>query len=206
MIKVLIVDDHRMILEGLNKVLNDTPGLEVTGQCSNAKECITAVKNHDIDVVLLDINLPDMNGIDLCKKIKTVNPELPCIALTSFGNQSYIQKMIQAGASGYLLKNASKKEIVDAIFTVLRGDIHIHVKNSSLNVSSKTLQDIPMVTPREKEVLSLISEGYTNKKIAEKLYVSVFTVNSHRKNLLRKFEVLNTAALIKKATLAGYVS
>ena len=162
------------------------------------------IKEDQPDIALLDINLPDINGIELCVRIKKEFPEVKTIALTTYSQRSYINKMMQAGASGYLLKNATKAEILEAIQEVYEGGIYLKVKDNGA-ISLNNTSPIPGLTPREKEVLGLIAEGLTNAQIAEKLFVSVLTVNSHRKNLLNKFEVNNTAMLIKQAVVAGLV-
>lgn len=201
-IKLLIVDDHPLILEGLQNLLSNQPNIDLIHLCQDAIEVMQAIKKEIPDVALLDINLPDINGIDLCTKIKQEFPGIQVIALTTFAQRSYIQKMMQAGASGYLLKNADKTEILEAIATVHEGGMVFNVKSDDrLTLEENTVQ--PILTPREKEVLSLIADGLTNAEIAEKIFVSVLTVNSHRKNLLRKFEVNNTAMLIKHAANMG---
>lgn len=199
MIKVLIVDDHPMILEGLKALLREEPEIVVTNLCVNPIEAMAAIKKEIPDVALLDINLPDINGIELCKKIKSEFPSIKTIALTTFSDRSFVNKMLEAGASGYLIKSSTKEEITHAIRQVHKGGMVLSVPFDLVQSTPFEKNEIPILTPREKEVLYLIAEGLTNPQIAEKLFVSVLTVNSHRKNLLNKFEVTNTAALIKKA-------
>lgn len=203
-IKLLIVDDHPLILEGLKNLLSGEASIEVVHLCSTAIDTIQAMKLEKPDIALLDINLPDINGIELCSKIKKEFPDVKTIALTTYSQRSYINKMMQAGASGYLLKNATKSEILEAIQEVYDGGMYFKVKDdSALTIGDSS--PAPTLTPREKEVLGLIADGLTNGQIAEKLFVSVLTVNSHRKNLLNKFEVSNTAMLIRQAVVAGLV-
>lgn len=199
MIKVLIVDDHPMILEGLKALLGEEPGIEVTNLCVNAIEAIAAIKKEIPDVALLDINLPDINGIELCEKIKSEFPGIKTIALTTFSDRTYVNKMLEAGASGYLIKSSTKEEITHAIRQVYKGGMVLNVPFDLAQSTPFKKNEVPILTPREKEVLHHIAEGLTNPQIAAELFVSVLTVNSHRKNLLNKFEVTNTAALIKKA-------
>lgn len=199
MIKVLIVDDHPMILEGLKSLLIDDQDMEVTALCTSAKESLAAIKNNLPHVALLDINLPDISGIDLCIKIKSEFPTVKTIALTTFSDRTYVNKMLEAGASGYLIKSSAKEEIINAIKQVHKGGLVLNVPFDFSNTALFKKDQMPILTPREKEVLNYIAEGYTNPQIAEALFVSVLTINSHRKNLLNKFEVTNTAALIKKA-------
>jgi len=205
MINVLIVDDHPMILEGLNKLLSEETDMMVTDLCTNAIEAMTAIKKAQPDVALLDINLPDINGIDLCIKIKSEFPSVKTIALTTFSERSYVNKMLEAGASGYLIKSSTKEEITQAIKQVYKGGMVLNVPFDLVQNEVFQKQKVPFLTPREKEVLTLIADGLTNPQIAEKIYVSVLTVNSHRKNLLSKFEVSNTASLIKEAAKMGLI-
>lgn len=205
MINVLIVDDHPMILEGLNKLLSEETDMMVTDLCTNAIEAMTAIKKAQPDVALLDINLPDINGIDLCIKIKSEFPSVKTIALTTFSERSYVNKMLEAGASGYLIKSSTKEEITQAIKQVYKGGMVLNVPFDLVQNEVFQKQKVPFLTPREKEVLTLIADGLTNPQIAEKIYVSVLTVNSHRKNLLSKFEVSNAASLIKEAAKMGLI-
>ncbi len=199
-IKLFIVDDHPLVIEGLKNMLGTEKGLTVMGSATDGQSALAFLKNNAVDIAFLDINLPDMNGIDLCKKIRQDHPAVKCLALSTFSERSYISKMIQSGAAGYLLKNSSREEILEAIEQVNRGGMYLKVPLSDLTSNDSPAGKIPFLTKREKEVLLLIAGGDTNNQIAEKLFVSVTTINSHRKNLLMKFEVNNTAALIKLAT------
>ncbi len=203
-IKLLIVDDHPLILEGLKNLLAEEDAVEIIHMCTTAYEVIEAMRTAVPDVALLDINLPDVNGIELCARIRKEFPSVKCIALTTYSQRSYINKMMEASAAGYLLKNASKTEILTAIQEVHAGGMYLRVKDDGAQMEEEN-SPVPTLTPREKEVLALIAEGLTNPQIAKKLYVSVLTVNSHRKNLLHKFEVSNTAMLIRQAVVAGLV-
>ena len=203
-VKILIVDDHPMVVEGLKSLLTDVEGITVVGTASNAFDTIAFLKNNEADVAFLDINLPDISGIDLCKKIKEQFPEVKSLALSTFSERAYVSRMIQNGACGYLIKSSSKEEILEAIRQVQAGGYYMNV-NFDQNTTSSTPKNIPFLTRREKEVLALIAEGLTNPQIADQLFVSVTTVNTHRANLLMKFEVSNTASLIKVAAGLGLV-
>jgi DNA-binding NarL/FixJ family response regulator len=205
MIKVLITDDHPMILEGLKTLLAEEMELVVTHACTNAIDAMAAIKQGAPDVALVDINLPDINGIELCTKIKNEFPSVKVIALTTFSERSYVNKMLEAGASGYLIKSSTREEITNAIRQVHKGGMVLNVPFDLVQTQSFQKQKMPFLTPREKEVLQLIAEGLTNPQIADKIFVSVLTVNSHRKNLLSKFEVSNTAALIREAAKMGLI-
>lgn len=198
MIKILIVDDHPLVLEGLKSLLVHDENIVVVGTVTNAFEAISFLKQNEVDIAFLDINLPDISGIELCLKIKEEFPKVKCLALSTFAERSYISRMIQNGAMGYLIKSSSKDEIVEAINKVNSGGFFMNV-NLLDTSTNQNKPPIPFLTRREKEVLELIAEGMTNQQIADKIFVSVLTVNSHRKNLLTKFEVNNTASLIKIA-------
>lgn len=199
--KVFIIDDHPMVVAGLNVLLNQLRNIVVAGSVSNAFDAIPFLKNTKVDVILLDINLPEISGIDLCKKINIEFPEIKIIGISTFSDRSYISRMIGNGASGYLIKSASAEEISEAIETVLRGKMYLSVSMEHvLHPLSVIPQDsLPALTKREKEILGNIAEGLTNNQIAEKLFISPLTVDSHRKNLLTKLNANNTASLIRIA-------
>jgi len=197
-IKIFIADDHYMVVEGIRSMLLQEKNIEWMGHAMNAASCMAFLRQQQPDVLLLDINMPDKSGIDLCKEIKEKYPQILIIGLSSFNQQSYIQKMMQNGASGYVLKNASREEIVSAIESVINGDTFLSSEASVTMRENKDAQ-IPIITRREKEVLQLIAEGLINKEIAEKLFISTTTVDTHRNSLLSKFDVKNTANLIKLA-------
>ena len=198
MIRILIVDDHPLVIEGVKSLLADQEHIVVVGIATNAFDAIAFLKENPVDIAFLDINLPDVSGIDLCKKIKEEFPEVKSLGLSTFAERSYITRMVQNGAMGYLLKSSSKEEILEAIDQVSKGGYYLNV-NITPPSQTEPIKPLPFLTRREKEVLILISDGLTNHQIAEKLFVSVLTVDSHRKNLLMKFEVNNTASLIKLA-------
>jgi DNA-binding NarL/FixJ family response regulator len=204
-LNLLIVDDHPLVLEGLKSVLANNENIAAVGTASNAIEAIDYLKaNKNTDIAFLDINLPEISGIDLCKKITTDFPNVKCIALTTFAERSYISRMIQNGAMGYLLKSSSKEEIFEAIEKVSKGEYFMNV-NLTETEKKDSEKKAPYLTIRELEVLKLIAEGMTNPQIADKLFVSTLTVNSHRKSLLLKFNVSNTALLIKNASSFGLI-
>ena len=205
--KVFIVDDHPMVVAGLHSLLTQLGNLEVAGSVSNAFEAIPFLKKHEVDVILLDINLPDISGIDLCKKIHAEFPVVKIIGISTFSDRSYISRMIENGASGYLIKSASKEEIAEAIETVLSQKMYLGVSMEHLArpFSATSTGNFPALTKREKEILSLISEGFTNHQIAGKLFISPLTVDSHRKNLLTKLNANNTASLVRVAIENGLI-
>jgi len=201
--KIFIVDDHYMVIEGIRSLLQNEKSIEWMGHAMNAASCLAFLNKQLPDVILMDINLPDISGIDLCKEVKTKYPSVFIIGLSTFNQQSFIQKMMDNGASGYVLKNATQDELTSAIETVMKGKTYLSEEAS--NTLRKDNGASIVLTRREKEVLELIADGMTNAEIAQKLFISVTTVDTHRKNLLAKFETKNTAALIKIAVSRGYL-
>ena len=196
--KVFITDDHYMVVEGIRSLLQHEPDIEWMGHAMNAASCLAFLQQQQPDIILMDINLPDKSGIDLCKEVLDKYPGIYIIGLSTFNQQSFIQKMIDNGASGYVLKNATQQELMEGIHTVMSGRQYLsHEAAQSLRKSSSG--NTPVLTRREKEVLELIADGLTNNEIAEKLFISSTTVDTHRKNLLAKFEAKNIAALVKMA-------
>lgn len=195
--KVFIVDDHYMVIEGIRSLLSNDKQIEWSGHAMNGASCLAYLQKEQPDVILMDINLPDISGIDLCKIVKEKYPSVFIIGLSTFNQQSFIQKMMDNGASGYVLKNATQDELTDAIVQVMKGKIYLS-EEASHTLRTDVSANI-ILTRREKEVLELIADGLTNNEIAQKLFISVTTVDTHRKNLLAKFEAKNIASLVKAA-------
>lgn len=204
MIRVFIVDDHLVVVEGIRSLLINEAAIEWAGHAFTAAACNAWFDAHDSDVILMDINLPDKSGIELCAEIKKKRPHIRILALSTLNQPSYIRKMMENGASGYLLKNAGKQELLDAIHAVFNGQTHLCeeaqevVKNIKDNEAGK-----PTLTRREKEILGLIASGLTNVEISDKLFVSPWTVDSHRKSIMTKLNMKNTATLVKYAIENG---
>lgn len=200
MIKVYIVEDHMVVVEGLYALLQKEPDIKIVGHAHNANNCLQFFSNQVADIILMDIGLPDMNGIDLCRMIKKNYPGIMVLALSTFDQGTYVRGMMDNGASGYLLKNAGRQEIVDAIRNIMKGKTHLSF-DADKSLQQATLQQnkIPHLTKREKEVLKHIAAGLTNPQISEKLFISIDTVDSHRKNLHTKLNVNKTAMLIRFA-------
>ncbi len=204
MIKVIIVDDHPIVIDGMKQLIDAEPGMNVVGAAMNGADARELLKSTPADIVLLDINLPDINGMELCEYIKRHYPALRIIALTGFKEYFYMQKMIHNGASGYLLKNAMPEEITEGIRTVYEGGEYFSDEAGAVLKSHREKGGI-FLTMRETELLSLIVEGYTNREIADKLFLGVETINSYRKNLLLKLGVKNTAAMVRLAIIEKLV-
>ncbi|MBK9959150.1 MAG: response regulator transcription factor [Chitinophagaceae bacterium] len=197
-IKVFIVDDHYMVIEGIRSLLQNEKDIEWTGHAMNAASCLAFLKQQLPDVILMDINLPDQSGIELCKEVRLIYPSIFVIGLSTFNQQSFIQKMMDNGASGYVLKNATQKELMEAITTVAKGKSFLSDEASQALRKDESFHIV--LTRREKEVLELIAEGMTNAEIAKQLFIGITTVDTHRKNLLAKFEAKNTASLVRIAS------
>ena len=195
-IKVFIVDDHYMVVEGIRSLLQNEPGIDWLGHASNAESCLAFLKNQLPDVILMDINMPGKSGIELCKDVKLKYNSVFVLGLSTFNQQSLIQNMMNSGASGYVLKNASQRELLDAIEATAQGKEYLSDEVAAI---LKTDESAPVVTRREKEVLELLADGLTNNEIAEKLFVSAATVDTHRKSLIAKLGAKNTPELIKLA-------
>ena len=197
-IKIFITDDHYMVVEGIRSLLQNEKSIEWMGHASNADSCLAFLQQQLPDVILMDINMPGKSGIELCREVKEKYPSVFIIGLSTFNQQSFIQKMMENGASGYVIKNATQEELMEAIQVVANGKTYLS-DEAALSLRKNDNSEIPLMTRREKEVLELIANGMTNNEIAKKLFISVSTVDTHRKNLLAKFESKNIASLIKTA-------
>ena len=202
-INLFIVDDHYMIIEGIQSLLAQEKDISWMGHATSAASWLAFLKNHQPDVILMDINLPDKTGIDLCKEIKMLYPSVFIIGLSTFSQHSFISKMIDHGASGYILKNATRHELMEAISSVTKGKLFFSKEAAHTLHQSPDIRII--LTRREKEVLELIADGLTNNEIAERLFISITTVDTHRKNLLNKFDCRNVASLVRKASQQHFI-
>jgi DNA-binding NarL/FixJ family response regulator len=199
MITVFIIDDHQMIIEGIHSLLLSEKDIEWMGSAKLPDELLNILKTRQPDVLLMDINLPQKSGLDLCLEVKEKYPGVQIIGLSTSFQASVIRKMKENGASGYLLKDASKKEIIAALHAVSQGREYVSFSVAEVLKQKTPTDRLPVLTKREKEVLELIAEGWTNQEIADKLFLNCTTVDSHRKNMLTKFNAKNTAALVKIA-------
>ncbi len=197
MIRVMIVDDHKLLVEGLRKLIDESGTAVVANIAYDASECRNLLSFGLPDVLMLDINLPDTNGVELCKELKERYPDIRILALTSYSEYSTIRQMLDNGASGYVLKNAMSEEVLEGISTVAAGQIFLCHEVDLL--MKKQPETSVWLTNREKELLKLVVEGYTNPEIATKIFLSPETIKGYRKNLLLKLGVKNTAALVKLA-------
>jgi DNA-binding NarL/FixJ family response regulator len=202
-IHILLIDDHPLVLDGIKTMLKDEPSVEIVGACKTAVEALAFLSNNEPDIILLDISLPDMNGLELCEKIRTTNKQTKIIGLTSTNEAGIITGLLQRGGNGYLLKNMEREELLEAIRTVQKGKVYLS-KSANDKVleqfqSTKAAEETHLLTRREKEILQLLADGLTGPQIAEKLFLSPLTVETHRKNLFRKFNAHSVQLLLKIA-------
>ena len=196
-----IVDDHPMVIEGLKSLLKPETAIYTTVSFTKGREFISFLSQNEVDLVLLDISLPDANGIELCKEIKKISPKTIVLGLSNQTERSMMLQMLQSGASGYLLKNVSPDELLTCIQEALHGLITFsrEAKEIMGRPSKAGLSEVASITKREKQILELLAQGKTTAAIATELFLSPLTVDTHRKNLLQKFEVKNTAELLMAA-------
>ena len=208
MINVLIADDHTMFADGIESILSTEDDIAVAGTCYDGMAIFEFLEKHKIDVLLLDINLPKMNGLDVCKKLTASHPNIRILALTMHNTETFVTEILKNGAMGYILKNTGKSELVSAIKKVHQGQSYFSeevtqtIMKSLVNKrkgSSKRSPGTPIVSRREREVLELIVREFTTPEIAEELNISLKTVESHRRSLLTKLNVRNTAGLVRVA-------
>lgn len=211
MIRLFVIDDHPVVVTGINQAVGSRPDIQLAGSAHRGEEALAWLAANSADVILLDVNLPGMDGIELCKTIKKQYPEVKIIGLTTFSEASFITGMLNNGASGYLFKNISEKELTDAILAVYAGKRYLSEEVNEKLISKATKQAsartgfVPKLTRREKEVLDLIMEECTTQEIAERLFLSVSTVETHRLKLFTKLDAKNVVGLVKNAMKFGLV-
>lgn len=211
-IQVLVVDDHQIIIDGLKSILQDEETVQFAGGANTMQEALDFIAQHPVDVVVMDISMPGHSGIEITQIIKEQHPDIKILALTMHDEIDIIADMIDAGASGYLLKKANMNEVLDAIQTVARGERYLGNKVQDIMMDEfsqrrSTRQQLEyesqLLTPREKEILQLMLREFTNEKIAEKLFISIRTVETHRRNIFTKTNTKNVVGLIKYAMKQG---
>ena len=211
MIKILIADDHAIVRTGLRALLRSEPDLELVGEATGGYEAIELVGETQPDILILDLSMPDLDGISVTRQVKAHHPDLRILILTVHEDEAMLREAITAGASGYVLKRAAEAELVAAIATVRRGDLHVDpaMVRVLLQEPAKPATEPPAVqetlTPRETEVLKLIVQGYTNRQIGEMLVLSVRTVEGHRANLLQKLGLRSRVELVRYARECGLI-
>ncbi len=208
-IKVLLVDDHKILRDGLRALISTDPELTIVGECEDGDCAKSFVENNEVDVVLMDIKMPNTNGIEATKYISEHFPDIKVLVLSMHSDEKYITEMIESGANGYVLKNTEADELIFAIKKVYEGECYYSSEVTSViaanvvrNMSSNSRQEKVTsddLTKREKEIIILIAEEFTNHEIADKLFLSPRTIDTHRRNLLQKLGAKNTAGLVKFA-------
>ncbi|MBI5370423.1 MAG: response regulator transcription factor [Sphingobacteriales bacterium] len=207
-IQLAIIDDHAVVIDGLKTMLAAFPHLEVAYSAQSGSELLNYLQTSTPDVLLMDIQMPEINGIDLCRQVLRQNPGIKIIAFSSFDDSNYVKQIFRNGAKAYLLKNTDRETLVKAIETVMEGEqfmdsaIQRIMLQESITGQRRSIFDIPL-TKRETEIVRLIAEGLSNQEIADKLFLSLRTVETHRLNVYQKLGVKNTAGLVKEAAKRG---
>ena len=209
-IKILIADDHTMFLQGIISLLEQESHIEIVGKAINGIEALEVIQKQTIDLLILDISMPEMDGIELSKIVKKKYPAIKILIVSTHSNVSIISRLIRIGVNGYLLKNAEKAELLQAINTIADGTDYFSEETEEKHLSNnlrieKQVSTLTELSSREKEILVLIAHEYNTAEIAEKTFISLNTVNTHRKNLLSKLNAKNTAGLVKYAVENGLV-
>ncbi len=205
-IRVLLVDDHAILREGIKALLEKQDNIEVIAEAADGREAIPKVVQSRPDVVVLDISMPMMDGLESTRQIKREYPDIKVLVLTMHDNEEYFFQLLRAGASGYVTKKSVSRELVSAIEAVYRGDSFFCPSMAKFLLSDflrldKAVENTDQedLTPREREIVKLIAEGYTNQQIADLLHRSVKTIESHRSNILRKLDIHDSIELVKYA-------
>jgi two-component system, NarL family, response regulator NreC len=210
-IRILLADDHTILRAGLRMMLNAQPDMEVIGEAQDGKQAINATVHLQPDIVLMDITMPDMNGIEATRQIKRVAPEVKVLVLTMHENDEYVFQALRAGASGYILKEAADTELITALHVLRSGQFYLSPSAQSVIVgdylqrvhTGEEKDSYNNLTEREKEILKLVAEGYTNNQIAERLVISPKTVDTHRTHVMDKLNLHSRAELVKYAMRRG---
>ena len=207
-IRLLLVDDHHIVLDGIKALLDEVEGFDCIATADNGQKALDMLNVFDVDVVLMDIDMPVMNGMEATKRIKKEYPKVRVISLTQHSERGMVQKLLDCGSDGYLLKNIAQDELTTAIRRVYNGE-NVFSSEVTMRLEGKAVEknasgiDVEL-TEREIEILSLISEGLSSKQVGEKLFISPRTVDTHRTNLMNKLDIHNIADLIRFALKNGY--
>jgi DNA-binding NarL/FixJ family response regulator len=213
-IRVLVADDHAIIREGLSIMLGNQPDMEVVGIASNGREAVRLVDEHKPDIVVIDISMPELNGIEAIQQMLPRHPYMKVVVLSIHGTKPYVHRALKTGAKGYLIKETAGKEVVDAVRAVYRGDHYLSQRIADLliNPSFRNLESAMETSPletlssREREILQLVAEGRTSQEISERLSISSKTVDTYRSRLMRKIGVTDVAGIVRVAIQNGVIS
>lgn len=210
MIKILVVDDHNIVSDGLRSLIEDTDGMECVGTAPNGKQDLEVIKSLPVDVVLMDIDMPIMNGIEATRAVKRNHPNVKVISLTMHKERGMVQRLMECGADGYMLKNSDREELITAIRKVEAGQKYfssdvalslLQKADTTILPGEGTMADI---TEREAEIIRMLAQGLSSKEIGDKLFISNRTVDTHRTNIMQKLGIHNVAGLIRWAFNNGY--
>jgi len=207
-IRLMLVDDHQIVLDGLRSLIEDMQDLECVATANNGKRALELLKLFEVDVVLLDVDMPVMNGIEATRAIKREHPQMKVISLTQHGERGMVRRLIECGTDGYLLKNIDREQLSEAIRQVMEGkkvfsdEVNTFLKGKTIERNAGGIE--VELTEREIEILALIAQGLSSKQIGERLFISPRTVDTHRTNLMNKMDIHNVAGLIRFALKNGY--
>lgn len=210
--RILLADDHTIVRQGIRALLDAQEGIEVVGEAEDGRQAVEKVKELVPDIVVIDITMPNLNGIEATRQIKKINDKIKVLVLTVHDNEEYVHQILQAGASGYLLKESAVSDLISAISAVKKGDIFLSpsiskvvVKDYIRHVEAESggFDSLNILTNREREILQLIAEGRTNKEIAALLKLSVKTVDVHRSHIMEKLHIHDITGLVKYAIRKG---
>ncbi|MEK6766189.1 MAG: response regulator transcription factor [Planctomycetota bacterium] len=213
-IRVLLADDHTIVRQGLRALLDSQEDIEVVGEAEDGRQAFEKTKELIPDIVVIDITMPNLNGIEATRQIKKLNPEIKVLVLTVHDNEEYIHQILQAGASGYLLKESAVTDLVSAINAVKKGGIFLSPAISKVVVKdyirhaeegTGDFDSLNILTNREREVLQLIAEGHTNREVAHILKLSVKTVDVHRSHIMEKLNIHDVTGLVKYSIRKGLI-
>jgi two-component system response regulator NreC len=211
MIKILLVDDHAVVRSGLHMILEPEEDVVIIGEAENAKQAFEKANTLEPDVILMDIHLPDLSGIEVTKQIKTNNPKIAIVALTINEDEEYFFKMLEAGANGYVPKRAAPEELLTAIRAAAENEVYIYpslaklLVRDFLNDEPKQKNELELLTDREIELLTHMADGATNNDIADTRHISPKTVSRHRENIMKKLNLRNRTELVKFAIRKGII-
>ena len=214
--RILFADDHGIVRDGLRMLFSNVPDITVVGEAADGEAAVRMASSLKPDLAILDISMPKVNGIQATRIIKERHPEIKVLILTIHEDEEYVFEMIKAGANGYVVKNAEKNEILSAVRTVMTEGTFFSPGISKLMIDrfvqrtrsggDETASARPVLTKREREILSHIAQGLSSREIAERLFLSVSTVNTHRANLMQKLDIHDTATLVRYAIRSGIVN
>ncbi len=212
-VKLLLVDDHPIVRSGLRMLFLSEPGMQIVGEAGSGEEAIEAVRRLQPDVVIMDVSMPGMNGIEATRRIKAAHPQTAVLALTMYEDEQYFFEMLNAGASGYIPKRAAPDDLVSAIRVVAEGNVFLYstlarflIRDMAERAGDEPEEGADVLTAREREVLTCIAEGMTNREIAEALVISIKTVERHRENIMAKLDMHNRVELVKYAIKKGLIA